>query len=135
MQIKTKNLAIKILITAKKCIINSLRDIVAEGHKPCGTLFWSWQVLTPCGIPPHGTLRMAYQKKFSCTVGGWYSWFSKFWKITWNWPIMGLLLVRHKFWNKKMAKTPKPNENIHKKPPELKFFIFLNFTHFSRCGK
>ena len=49
--------------------------------------------------------------------------------------MMGLLLMRFKFWNKKMAKTLKPNENIQKKPPELKFLIFLNFTHFSGCGK
>ena len=34
-----------------------------------------------------------------------------------------------------MAKTPKANENIHKKPQEVNFLIFLNFTHFSGYGK
>ena len=41
-------------------LIYFLRGIVAEPHKWCGTDFLDLASLDPCGIPPHGTLRMAY---------------------------------------------------------------------------
>ena len=48
---------------------------------------------------------------------------------------MGLLLIQLKFWTKNLVQTPKPNENIHKKTPEVEFLIFLNFPYFSWCDK
>ena len=62
--------------------------------------------------PPHGTLRMAYQKNFSCTVGGWHSWFSKICKKQQNWPFVGLLPMTLKVWYKNLSQTPKPNVNM-----------------------
>jgi len=43
---------------------------------------------------------------------------------------MGPLLVPLKLWNKNLVQTPKPNDNIHKKPPEVEPLTFLNFPYF-----
>ena len=53
----------------------SLRDIVAEAHKCCGTDFLDLSSLDPLWITPAWDIKNGISKKMSCTVEGQYGLF------------------------------------------------------------